>query len=109
MRPCSTSGSISTSVTAASNSVADTVDSRVLDDPRHGDHVIAAHDERPRFALRPRNLGVHENVLNLLTPSCQPVARSPPAYLKAFHAGPDTPRAPAHLAVEIDRAALEPE
>src|SRR3954468_16902626 len=99
MRPWSDSGSISTSVTAASSSVAlmfappAAGDLRVLDDPGHGDHVVAAHDRRPRFALRPWNFGVDEYVLNLLSPSWEPVAGSPPAYLKASHARPDQPRA----------------
>ena len=36
------------------------------------------------------------------------IARSPPAYLKPLFLGCDPPRAPAHLAVEGDRRALEP-
>src|SRR5205085_8854059 len=81
---------------------------RVLDDPRHGDDLVPAHDERPRFALRAGNLGVDEHVLDLLPPAREPVARPPSAYLKPCRSGLDPPLAPAHRAVERNGASLEP-
>ena len=77
--------------------------------PGHGDHVVAAHDERPRFALRSGDLRVDEHVLDLLLPPGEPVAGPPASYLKPFELGADAPLAPADLAVEVDRPALEPE
>ena len=39
----------------------------------------------------------------------EPVAGPPAPYFKPWQLGADAPAAPAHLAVELDRAALEPE
>ena len=96
--------------TARSSSVADSLDLRVLDDPGHGDDLVAAHDERPLLALRARDLRVDEHVLDLLLLPAEPVAGPPPSYLKPWRAASGFVHvAPAHLAVERDRPALEPE
>src|SRR3954471_22463750 len=81
----------------------------MVDDARHGDHVGAAHDERPGFTLRPRDFGIDEHVLNLLPPPCEPVAGPPRSYLKSCELGADPPLAPADLALELERPVLEPE
>src|SRR3954469_9319240 len=81
----------------------------MLDDAGHGDHVVAANDERPGFTFRPRDLRVDEHVLDLLLPPREAVAGPPSAYLKPFEVGADPPPAPPHLAVERDRPALAPE
>src|SRR5215469_1880922 len=39
-----------------------------LDDPGHGHDLLAAHDERPAFAIGAWDLGVDERVLHLLRP-----------------------------------------
>src|SRR5438874_2731876 len=80
-----------------------------LDVPRSGDDLVVAHDERLRFALRSRDLGVHEHVLDLLGASRQAIAGTPCAYLKALLVRGDAPMAPAHLALERQRSALEPD
>src|SRR5689334_13342444 len=97
------------SATSRSRSVALCVDPLRLDDPRHRDDLVAAHDQWPRLAGRTRDLRVDEHVLDLLRPSGEPVAGAPGPYLKAWLVGGDAPRAPAHLAVECDRRALEPD
>src|SRR6185436_11531698 len=103
------SSSIRTSVTARSSSVADSVDLRMLDDAGHGHDLVAAHDERPRLALRARHLRVDKYVLDLEPPTRQPVAGPPSAHSKPFELRADSPVAPADLAGELDRPALEPE
>src|SRR4051812_23612530 len=75
----------------------------------HRDDRVAAHDERPRFALGLRDLRVDEHVLDLLRPPGEPVAGLPASYPKASQLGADAPPAPCHLAVELDGAVLEPE
>src|SRR5207253_4996276 len=110
MRRRSVSSSIRTSVTASSSSACDTAceHSLGLDDPRDGDDLVPAHDERPRLAFRAGNLGVDEHVLDLLPPSGEPVACAPTAYLKPWLGGANQPRPPANLALERDGRALEP-
>src|SRR6476620_444701 len=99
------------SATSRSSSVCDTLDTHSfrLDDPRHRHDLVPAHDERPRLAGRPGNLGVDEHVLDLLRSSGEPVPGTPASYLKPWHVGRDAPVAPAHLALERDRRALEPD
>src|SRR2546423_6751795 len=99
------------SATSRSSSVCDTLGAHSfrLDDARHRDDLVAAHDERPRLACGQRDLCVHEHVLDLLRPSGEPVAGAPGSYLKAWHVRGDSPFAPAHLAVERERRALEPD
>src|SRR4051794_1385871 len=99
------------SATSRSSSVCDTLDAHSfrLEDPGHRDDLVAAHDERPRLAGRTRDPCVDEPVLDLLRPSGEPVAGAPGSYLKAWHVGGDPPLAPANLAVERDRRALEPD
>src|SRR5438552_3187624 len=109
MRRCSASSSIRTSTTAASRSVALTVDLRVRDEPGNGDDLVSAHDEGPGLSVGTGDLGVDEHVLDLLAPPGEPVARPPASYLKPCQLRPDAPRAPAHFAVEVDGATLEPE
>src|SRR2546423_1795659 len=109
MRRCSESSSIRTSVTARSSSVEDSCYLRVLDDPGHGHDLVAAHDERPRLALRARHLRVDEDVLNLPPPTRKPVAGPPSTHSKPLELRADSPLAPADLARQLDRAALEPE
>src|SRR4051812_48480921 len=81
----------------------------MLDEPGHRDDRVAAHDERPRFALGLGDLRVDEHVLDLLRAPGEPVTGLPASYPKASELGADAPPAPRHLVVEIDRAALEPE
>src|SRR5947209_18374590 len=109
MRCCSASASIRTSVTARSSSVAFNFDIRMIDDAGNGDDLVPPHDQRPGLTLGAGNLGVHEYVLNLLAATREPVAGPPPSYLKPFGARADAPTAPADLARQLDRAALEPE
>src|SRR5215475_15682905 len=109
MRRWSSSSSIRTSVTARSSSVADSLHLGMLDDAGHRHDLVAAHDERPRLALRARHLRVDEHVLDLPPPTSQPVAGPPSAHSKPLDVGADSPVAPADLARELDRAALEPE
>src|SRR5579875_674141 len=110
MRRCSLSSSIRTSVTArCSSSVALTDHLGMLDDARHRDDLVSAHDERPRLALGTGHLRVDEHVLDLPPPPGEPIARPPPSHSKPFGARADAPLAPAHLARELDRPALEPE
>src|SRR5689334_2901087 len=111
MRALRASVSTRTSPTALSNSVWDTLYLyvRVIEDTGDRDNLVAAHDERPRLALRSGDLGVDEHVLDLLLPACEPVAGPPASYLKASELGLDPPLAPANSAVERNRAALQPE
>src|SRR6478672_3889261 len=81
----------------------------MLDDPGHGDHVVAAHDERPGFPFRLGDLRVDEHVLDLLLPPGEPVPGPPASYLKPFERRADAPLAPADLALDVDRPALEPQ
>src|SRR5689334_20330851 len=99
------------SATSRSSSVCDTLDANSFrfHDPRYGDDLVTAHDERPRLACRTGDLCVHEHVLDLLLPSGEPVAGAPGPYLKAWHVGGDTPVAPADLAIERDGRAFEPD
>src|SRR5215467_10427607 len=64
---------------------------------------------RAALAIRPGDLRVHEHILNLLRPSCEPVARAPAAHAQAGQLRADAPAAPQHLAAQLDRAALEPD
>src|SRR5437588_6367225 len=99
-----------TSAIPRSSSACDTLgsDSFRLDDSGNSDDLIAAHDERPRLALRAGNLCVDEHVLDLLAPPGQPVAGAPCAYLKAWELRLDPPLAPLNFAFEVDRRALDP-
>src|SRR5207244_9398964 len=110
MRARRASSSIRTSLTPRSSSAWDTLGAHplCLDDSRHGQDLVPAHDERPRLALRAGNLRVDENVLDLLAPPGEPVTRAPGSYLKAWELRLDAPRAPPHLALERDRRTLEP-
>src|SRR5207253_6134434 len=54
-------------------------------------------------------LCVGEHVPDLLRPSGEPVAGAPGSYLKAWQLRGDSPLAPAHLAVQCERRALEPD
>src|SRR2546426_570566 len=100
-----------TSETPRSSSVCDTFDAHSfrLDDARHGDHVVSAHDERPRLACGTGDLRVDEHVLDLLRSPSEPIAGTPGPYLKAWERGGDPPFPPAHLAVERHGRALEPD
>src|SRR5439155_4460854 len=51
---------------------------------------------------------VDDNLLDLLRPAGEPVPRPPASYLKAYELGFDPPFAPANLAGEVHRTALEP-
>ena len=75
-----------------------------LDDPGHGDDLVAADHERPAFAVGAGDLGVDEHVLDLLRAAGEPVARPPPADDKAWELGTDAPTAPVDLAAQLDRA-----
>src|SRR5206468_11909271 len=81
----------------------------MLDQARHRDHLVAAHDERPRLALVSRDLGVDEHVLDLLAAPGEPVAWSPATYLKASELRLDRPRPPADATLERDRGLFEPD
>src|SRR5215471_17606653 len=109
MRRCNGSSSIRISVTARSSSVADSVYLRMLDDAGHRHDLVTTHDERPRLAFRARHLRVDEHVLDLPPPTSQPVAGPPSAHSKPFELRTDSPVAPADLAGQLDRPALEPE
>src|ERR1700749_4768956 len=109
MRRWSSSSSIRTSVTARSSSVADSLHLRMLDDAGHGHDLVAAHDERPRLALRARHLRVDEHVLDLAPPTRQAVPGPPSAHSKALEPRGDSPIAPPDLAGQVDRPLLEPE
>src|SRR5713226_1921225 len=110
-RAGSRSSSMRTSETPRSSSVCDTFDvhSFRLDDARHRDHVVPAHDERPRLACRPGDLRVDEHVLDLLRSPDEPITGAPGPYLKAWELRGNPPLPPAHLAVECDGRALEPD
>ena len=87
MRACSRSSSIRISPTPRSSSVcrhAHRLHSLRLDDPGHRHDLVAAHDERPAFAVGARDLGVDEHVLHLLRAAGEPVAGPPPPYLKPW-------------------------
>src|SRR5919204_4316217 len=97
MRALSASVSIRTSPTALSSSVWDTFSlyMGVIDDSGNGYDLVSAHDQRPRLALRPGDLGVDEHILDLLPPAGEPVTGPPAAYLKASELGFNLPAAPA--------------
>src|SRR5207244_9231378 len=109
MRRWRLSSSIRPSDTACSSSVADSTHLRVVHAPAHGHGLVAAHDERPRLALRARHLRVDEHVLDLAPPTRQPVAGPPSAHSKPLELRANRPVAPADLTGQLDRAALEPE
>src|SRR5207253_307798 len=71
--------------------------------------LVTAHDERPRIAVRARHLRVDEHVLDLPPPTCESVAGPPSTHSKPLELRADSPLAPANLACQLDRAALEPE
>src|SRR2546423_15565167 len=110
MRSWRRSSSIRISPTPRSISVCDTPrhHSFRLDDSRHRDDLVPAHDQRPAFAVGAWDLGVDEHVLNLLCAPGEPVAGTPPSYLKPWQVRLDPPGAPLDGVVEIDRATLEP-
>src|SRR6476659_6656155 len=103
MRRWRSSSSIRISVTARSSSVADSFHLRMLDDAGHGHDLVAAHDERPRLALRARHLRVDEHVLNLAPPTRQAVPGPPSAHSKPFEVRADSPVAPLDFAGQLDR------
>src|SRR6476660_3082213 len=111
MRVCSRSSSIRISPTPRSSSVADTARRHPLglDDAGHRDDFVAAYDERPAFTIGARDLCVDEHVLHLLPPACEPVARPPSSYLKAWQLRLDQPAAPGDAAAQRPRPVLEPE
>src|SRR3954454_5482367 len=111
MRARRRSSSIRISPTPRSSSVADTMRAHSfrLDDPRHCDDLVTAHHERPAFAVGARDLCVDEHVLDLPRAAGEPVARTPPPYLKPCERGLDAPIPPRDLAAEVDRSRLEPE
>src|SRR4051794_7799265 len=111
MRACRRSSSIRISPTPRSSSVADTLctHSLRLDDARHRDDLVAAHHERPAFAVGARDLCVDEHVLDLPRAAGEPVARTPPSYLKPCERRLDAPVPPRDLAAQLDGARLEPE
>src|SRR5579862_10027105 len=111
MRSCRRSSSIRISPTPRSTSVIDTARPHPLplDDAGHRDHVVAAHDQRPALAVRARHLRVDEHVLHLPATPFESVAGSPPAYLKPWQVGFDTPRPPLDGPAQVDRRALEPQ
>src|SRR3954452_11854686 len=111
MRRASLSWSIRISPTAPSSSVCDTLglDPFGVDDPRHCDDLVAAHDERPGLSGCARDLGVDEHVLDLSRAAREPIARAPPPNDKPWELGVDAPAAPAHGAAQAHRRALEPD
>src|SRR3954469_25670612 len=108
MRDCRRSSSISTSPTPCVSSlpVVDTLRAHSfrLDDARHRDDLVTAHHERPAFAVGARDLCVDEHVLDLPRAAGEPVARTPPPYLKPCERGLDAPIPPRDLAAEVDRS-----
>ena len=76
----------------------------VVHDPGHGDDLVAADDERPGLALRPRHLRVDEHVLDLLAAAGEPVARRASRALEARDARTRSSSRPSDRAVERDRA-----
>src|SRR5712691_5515271 len=100
-----------TSETPRSSSVCDTFDAHSfrLDDARHSENVVSAHDERPRLARGTGDLRVDEHVLDLLRSPSEPIAGAPGPYLKAWELRGDAPFPPTHLAVEGDGRALDPD
>src|SRR3712207_154712 len=113
MRSRRTSSSIRTSATPFSTSVRAWYTLRLhpvdVDDARHRDDFVAPDDERPCLPLRPRHLGVHEDILNLLAAPCETIARAPAADPQPWEVGRDPPPAPDDLALEGDGAALNPD
>src|SRR6266540_449780 len=99
------------SATSRSSSVWDTlgVHPRRVDDAGNRDDLVPAHNQRPRLAGRTGDLRVDEHVLNFLRSPSEPVAGAPGSYLKAWQLRGDPPLAPAHLALERYRGALEPD
>src|SRR3954447_7026761 len=99
------------SLTPRSSSVCDTLDEHSfrLDDSGNGDHVVPAHDERPRLACGTGDLRVDEHVLDLLRSPGEPIAGAPGPYLKAWELRGDPPLSPAHLAVECDGSVFQPD
>src|SRR5215210_2547997 len=80
-----------------------------LDDPGHRDNLLTPDDERPGLALRPRDLRVHEEILNLLRAVCEPVTGAPATDLETRNRRRDPPRSPPHLSLQLNRAALKPD
>src|SRR6185437_12660854 len=99
------------SLTPRSSSVCDTLDEHSfrLDDSGNGDHVVPAHDERPRLACGTGDLRVDEHVLDLLRSPGEPIAGTPGSYLKAWELRGDPPLAPTHLAAQSDGRLLDPD
>ena len=81
----------------------------MLDDARHGDDLVSAHDERPRLALRARAPSRRRTRPGSSAPTRQAVPGPPASHSKSWQLGADPPLPPAHLAVELDRPVLEPE
>src|SRR5207253_3049106 len=90
--------------TPASTSVCDTGRCHPLrlDDPRDRHDLVAAHDERPAFAVGARDLCVYEHILDLLRTAGQPVSRTPASYPKPWQPGFDPPRAPVEPALAAE-------
>src|SRR3954451_20453485 len=111
MRACRRSSSIRISPTPRSSSVADTLRAHSfrLDDAGHRDDLVTAHHERPAFAVGARDLCVDEHVLDLPRATGEPVAGTPPPYLKPCERGLDPPLAPGDGAPQLDRPRLEPQ
>src|SRR5262249_36367043 len=99
------------SATSRSSSVCDTLAAHSfrLDDPRHRDDLVAAHDRRPRRASGGGHFSVAEPVWVLLRPPGERAAGAPGSYLKPWPARRDPPLPPADFAVERDRRPLEPD
>src|SRR4051812_31624730 len=111
MRSCRRASSIRISPTPCSTSVCDTGSSHPLrlDDAGNGHDFVAAHDERPAFAVGARDLCIDEHVLDLLPAPSEPVARTPPPYLKPWLTRLDSPASPLDRPIEVDRPSFEPE
>src|SRR5580692_3516161 len=93
----------------SSDSIMGRAHSLNLDDTGHRHYLVAAHDERPAFTVRTRDLGVDKYVLDLLRAPRQPVTGTPPPYFKARHGRRNTPWPPLDQPCELHRAALEPQ
>ena len=78
-------------------------------DTRHHDDLVAAHDERPRLALRPGDLRIDEEILHLLAAPGEPVPGSPPAHAQTRSCAARCARRPSGPAGRARRRPLEPD